>query len=158
MQSVTAAYWLKLGSLAVVLASLVLLSDQTFRAEKRSNGNNWKQTRRFVSNCFHSAVPLFPFRNVKSLILRGQIFRPIECPHLRRRQPYFSARAAAVKALLAGSASEAKNSFKFNLTPISPSLTGLASTLRHTTVHNGSLQSQNLRKMGCNEFVMLGSC
>jgi hypothetical protein len=34
-------------------------SEQAFRFEETSNGNNWKQNSRFVSNCFHFVTKRF---------------------------------------------------------------------------------------------------
>jgi len=47
---------------------------------------------------------------------------------------------------------------KIHLTSISCIQAKIDSAQRYTKVHKRSLQSQNLRKMACNEFVMLASC
>jgi hypothetical protein len=46
----------------------------------------------------------------------------------------------------------------FRLTSVSRISPAIDSSQRHTVMHNGSLQIQNLRKMGRDEFAMLGSC
>ena len=67
--------------------------------------------------------------------------------------------ARATKFCVPGTESEVGRKLrKFHLTSISCIQAEICGAQRHITVHKRSLQSQNFRKMGCNEFVMLGSC
>jgi hypothetical protein len=46
----------------------------------------------------------------------------------------------------------------FRLTSVSRISAAIDSSQRHIMMHNGSLQIQNLRKLGHDEFAMLASC